>query len=155
MPAHYTTPAYPWHSVTSPFVAQPLGSRAGESLNPFGSADAPARVPTFYVPPLSTTSLVSSPSPWSFNYQQSVFGCHVLQSSGVQLAEDFRRGLFNVTVNCDLCAESAPVRSPPEIVFDVSLLFTLARGTRRMFKLFVEGPPSSLTEIGSGFTLGL
>lgn len=60
-------------------------------------------------------------------------------------------------VNCDLCAESAPVREILKLTFDVSLsplLFTSppARGTRRTFKLFVEGPPSSSAEIGSGFT---
>lgn len=70
--------------------ATPRKSGLGSAFNPFGSADAPRGiVPTLYGPPLSTTSLISSSSPRRFNYQQSVFS-HVLQSPGVQLAEDFR-----------------------------------------------------------------
>lgn len=65
-----------------------LGGWRGDPSTPSVSPRLSARVPMFYVPPLSATSLISSPSPWSFNYQQSVFG-HVLQSSGVQLAKDF------------------------------------------------------------------
>lgn len=94
----------PWHLVTSPFPAQPLGSRWKGFSTPFGSA----LVPRFTFHPCSTTSLahVSPPSLWSFNYQQSIFG-HVPQSFEVQSAEDLA-GPLNVTVNCDLCTESAP-----------------------------------------------
>lgn len=75
-----------WHRHSQ---RDPSEAGSGWSLNPFGFRRCPARIPPmFYVPPLATTSLILSPSPWSFNYQQSVLG-HVLQSSGVQLAEDF------------------------------------------------------------------
>lgn len=78
----------PWHLVTSPFPAQPLGSRQKGFSTPLVPRHS-AFVPRFTFRPCSTMSLarVSPLSPWSFNYQQSIFG-HVPQSFEVQSAKD-------------------------------------------------------------------
>lgn len=100
----------------------------GGSLNPFGVPPM-LRARPHVLCSLSTTSLISSPSPRCSNYQQSVFG-HVLRSSGVQLAEDFREAfstLWLIVIYArNLCAgqEISKLTS-----FDVSLsplLFTFS-----------------------------
>jgi len=100
---------------------------------PFRVRRCPARAipPMFYISPLATTSLISSP--WSFNYQQSVFG-HVLQSPGVQLAEDFREAFLTlwliVIYARNLCRSGdAEINIVWYILVSLVIYSQLARGT--------------------------
>jgi len=73
-----------------------LPLRLGRSLNPFGFRQCSAHFPYVLRSTLVyATSLILFLSLRSFNYQQSVFS-HVLQSSGVQLAEDFHEAFSSL-----------------------------------------------------------
>lgn len=91
-------------------------------LNPFRHQQCPAPVWRFTFLPSSMTSSIPALSPWSFNYQQSVFG-HVPQSSRSAIAGRLlASGFLNAMVNYDLCAKPGAGHEISKLTsFDVSL----------------------------------